>query len=411
MRMTWIVALVALVGAACGGSSNDATTAGGDDAGGGSSGGGPCQQCVAASDCASGEACVQLGGDTYCAATCSGSCDNGAACTAVTTFDGQSVQACVPADACGSGSSGGSSGGGSSGGVDVDGGSTPAGTVGASGGTLSRLLFAVVGDTRPPSYDDVSGYPTAIITKIFQDLESYNPRPPFVVATGDYQFASSGSSSTASQQFDLYLGARKNYSGVQFPAMGNHECTGATASNCGPGNANGTTANYNAFLGQMLAPIQQTKPYYAINVNGTDGSWTAKFVFVAANAWDSGQASWLTSTLAQKTTYTFVVRHESSETTGGPPGLAGSDAIISKNPYTLLIVGHSHTYSHHGSNAREVIIGNGGAPLSSSSKNYGFGLLSQRADGAIVVDMIDYQSLKADSSFHFVVKPDGTPTQ
>jgi hypothetical protein len=366
---------------------------------------------VGASDCASGEACVQLGGDTYCAATCSGSCDTGATCTGVTTFDGQSGQACVPAGECGAGGGSGSSSGGSSGGVDVDAGGAPSGTVGASGGTLSHLLFGVVGDTRPPSYDDLSGYPTTIITKIFQDIEAYNPKPPFVLATGDYQFSSSGNGSTAPQQLGLYLGARKNYSGVQFPAMGNHECTGATASNCGPGNANGTTANYDAFLSLMLGPIQQTKPYYAIDVNATDGSWTAKFVFVAANAWDSGQASWLTTTMAQKTTYTFVVRHESSETTGGPPGLSGSDAIISKNPYTLLIVGHSHTYSHYGSNEREVIIGNGGAPLSSSSKNYGFGVFSQRADGAIVVDMIDYQSLKADGSFHFAVKPDGTPTQ
>src|SRR5260370_625068 len=82
------------------------------------------------------------------------------------------------------------------------------------------------------SDDDVKGYPTAIITKIFQDIEAFSPKPPFVLATGDYQFASSGSSSTAAQQLGLYLGARKNYSGVQFPAMGNHECTGSTSSNC-----------------------------------------------------------------------------------------------------------------------------------------------------------------------------------
>ncbi len=42
--------------------------------------------------------------------------------------------------------------------------------VGVSGGTLSQLLFAVVGDTRPPTLDDVSGYPTSQITKIYQDI-------------------------------------------------------------------------------------------------------------------------------------------------------------------------------------------------------------------------------------------------
>src|SRR5580698_2680282 len=37
------------------------------------------------------------------------------------------------------------------------------GTVGADGGTLSRLLFAAVGDTRPATADDTGGYPTDII--------------------------------------------------------------------------------------------------------------------------------------------------------------------------------------------------------------------------------------------------------
>jgi hypothetical protein len=264
----------------------------------------------------------------------------------------------------------------------------------------------VVGDTRPPNTDDVSGYPTSTITKIYQDIETFNPRPPFVVATGDYQYSSTGSKSTASQQLGLYQTARQGYSGVEFPAMGNHECTGSTDSNCGTGNTSGITANYTAFMTTLLAPIQKTAPYYSVNVNATDNSWTSKFVIVAANAWDSTQQSWLTSTMAQPTTYTFVVRHESSETSGGPPGEAGSDAIISQYPYTLLIVGHSHTYEH--SNAREVVIGNGGAPLSGSGKDFGFGIFNQRSDGAIVVDMIDYQTLKADPSFHFVVTPTGT---
>jgi hypothetical protein len=190
--------------------------------------------------------------------------------------------------------------------------------------------------------------------------------------------------------------------------MGNHECTGATASNCGPNGQNGMTANYQAFMQKMLGPIQKTLPYYSVNVNASDGSWTSKFVLIAANAWDDTQASWLQQTMAQKTTYTFVVRHEPSNDNTAP-GVTPSDGIISQYPYTLFLNGHSHTYSHYSGN--QTVIGNGGAPLSGSGKNYGYGLFSQRADGAIVCDMIDYQSGQADSRYHFVVKADGTLTQ
>jgi hypothetical protein len=81
--------------------------------------------------------------------------------------------------------------------------------------------------------------------------------------------------------------------------------------------------------------------------------------------------------------------------------LVAASLIIASYPYTLEIVGHSHTYGHYTSPyPREVLIGNG------------FGVFKQRSDGAIVVvDMIDYQTLKADSYFHFVVTPTGTLTK
>jgi hypothetical protein len=280
------------------------------------------------------------------------------------------------------------------------------GTVGGSGGTLSRLYFTVVGDTRPANEDDTSGYPTAIIDQIYSDIAALNPPPPFSVSTGDYQF-SNPSGTQSSAQMSLYLAARSKFHGVFFPAMGNHECTGATASNCGAGNVNGLTTNYNNFISALLAPISQTSPYYAIDIGAQDGSWTSKFVFIAANAWDSGQSSWLSGVMAKATTYTFVIRHESTGTSG-PPGVSPSDTIINGFPYTLLIVGHTHTYEHK--STREVLFGNGGAPLTGSN-NYGYGLFSQRSDGAIVVDAIDYQSGTADSSFHFAVTPAGALTQ
>jgi hypothetical protein len=278
--------------------------------------------------------------------------------------------------------------------------------VGANGGTVSSLRFTVIGDTRPASVDDLAGYPTAVIDALYQDIAKLQPAALFSVSTGDYQF-STPYGNEASSQLNLYLAARAKFPGPFFPAMGNHECTGGTASNCGPGNTNGMTDNYNQFMAMMLGPIQKTKPYYSINIDASDGSWTSKFVFVAANAWDSGQDSWLQQTMAQKTTYTFVVRHESSYVTE-TPGVSPSDAIINASAYTLLIVGHSHTYEHRG--GKEVLFGNGGAPLS-GSLNYGYGVFSQRQDGAIVVDAMDYQTNQADPSFHFVVKPDGSPTQ
>jgi Calcineurin-like phosphoesterase len=341
-------------------------------------------------------------------------------------------------DGSGGGSSGGgSSGGGSSGSTSSGGGSSGSGsssggtgsssgcttntgpisgTVGNNGGAVSRLVFAVVGDTRPADEDETSEYPTAIITKIFQDIQAQSPHPVLVIGTGDYQFSSAGSDGTGAAQVQLYMTARASYTGPYFPAMGNHECgvsgsfTTSDNNDCGPGNPGGVTTNYNAFMNEMMAPISQTNPYYSINVNASDNSWTAKFVVTAANAWDTAQQTWMEGVMAQKTTYTFVVRHEPSDATPPlPTGVAGVDTILGQYPYTLLLTGHSHTYGHYSDAPQTVVIGNGGAPL--SSKDYGYGLFSQRCDGAIVADEYDYMTGATDSYFHFVITPAGTITQ
>ena len=279
-------------------------------------------------------------------------------------------------------------------------------TIGPTGGTESTLYFAVVGDTRPATEDDTAGYPTPIISAIFSDLAALSQPPPFAVSTGDYQYTNPYGPAGAAQ-LQLYLNARGAYSGMQFFALGNHECTGATTSNCGAGNADGITNNYIAFVTLLLGPIDKTSPYYSIEVDATDGSWTAKLVFVAANAWDDTQSSWLDEALTESTTYTFVVRHESASADTAP-GVNPSEAIMANHPYTLAIVGHSHEYEHGASHPREVIIGNGGAPLS-TSQNYGYALFMQRDDGAIQVDMFDYLSNTPDTSFRFAVYPDGSP--
>jgi hypothetical protein len=278
----------------------------------------------------------------------------------------------------------------------------PVGALGPDGGTLSRLLFACVGDTRPPSVNAVADYPADVVTRLYADIEGLEPRPPFVISTGDYMFASDRAAGQAAAQLGLYMKARAGYSGLFFPAMGNHECTGATISNCAPN----PTPNYLEFVARMLAPIEKALPYYVIGLDSVDGTWTAKVVFVAANAWSSSQQSWLEATLSLRTTYTFVVRHEPASE-GDAPGVSPSEAIMARHPYTLAIVGHDHTYGHYPDHPREVLIGNGGAPL--SSKDFGYGLFAQRADGAIVVDMVHWLTGQRDPAFHFVVAADGSP--
>jgi hypothetical protein len=293
----------------------------------------------------------------------------------------------------------------SSGGGPSSPGSGGGGTPAPSGGTtVSGLVFAVVGDTRPARPNDIAGYPKDIITKIYAGIAASSAKPSFVVGTGDYQF-SDAYGNQATEQLDIYLAARRQYSGPFYPVMGNHECTGATASNCGQGSANGVTNNYSAFLSKLLTPIEQTLPYYGLSFKAADGSWTAKFLFLAANAWSSAQGAWLEQAMTPQTTYTFVVRHEPGYDTQAP-GVAPSEAIMAKHPYTLALVGHTHTF-RKSYTKNEVIIGNGGAPITSGA-NYGWALFQRRSDGAIQCDMIDYESGQATPSLGFVVKADGT---
>lgn len=268
------------------------------------------------------------------------------------------------------------------------------------GGTLQSLRFAVVGDTRPATIDDTASYPTEIITRIFRDIGA--ERAAFAIATGDYMFARTGGPE-ATAQLDLYLRARATYGGILYPALGNHECTGPTASNCGGGAVDGTPTNYREFLQRMLAPLEIVLPYYTVRIEAADRSWTAKLVFVAANAWSRAQAEWLERELSQESTYTFVVRHEGNNATQAP-GVAPSREIIDRHPLTLLIAGHTHTFSH-ASEHKQMIVGIGGAPLS-GSVNYGYVIAERRQDGAVEFSAHDYATRAV---FHrFAVRPDGT---
>ncbi|MHB8637773.1 MAG: hypothetical protein ACYC96_15005 [Fimbriimonadaceae bacterium] len=268
------------------------------------------------------------------------------------------------------------------------------------GSELPTLSFAIVGDTRPANQDNVSGYPTAVITRIWQDVAAANP--PFAVTTGNYMFASpTHRPSTAGPQLDLYLAAQANFKGPVYHAMGNHECTGSSASNCGAGNADGLTANYEAFMSKLVRPGGRRRPYYVENFHGTHNQWTAKFVIVAGNAWDAAQAAWLNRVLAAPTTYTFIVRNPPTSDKMAPclaaTGAANADAIIARHPFTLLIVGHTSTYAYYPS-SKELIVGNGGAPLVGSG-DYGYVIARQQANGKLTFTEYDYSTNAAMSSF------------
>jgi hypothetical protein len=272
---------------------------------------------------------------------------------------------------------------------------------GPGGGLLTDLRFAVVGDTRPANLDDTANYPTPIVSAIWADVEAEVPHPLFAVSTGDYMFASTAGSQQG-PQLDAYLGARATFHGVAYAAMGNHECNGFTSSNCGPGGNDGEPANYLLFLSKLVAPIGELRPYYLERFAAWDGSWSAKFVFIAANAWNQTQSNWLEAALSEPSTYTFVIRHEPDD--ANAPGVDPSTTILAKHPLTLLIVGHTHTYRHTPA-LRQIIVGNGGAPLT-SSMNYGYVIVARNPDGTLEVTSRDYQTLAIVDQF--TVMLDGT---
>ncbi len=271
------------------------------------------------------------------------------------------------------------------------------GPVNANGGTMSLLHFGVAGDCRPPSDNDTSGYPTAIIQQVYQGLQGTGA--PFVIATGDYMFAINASAVSA--QLSLYESAEAMYSGYVFHCMGNHECDGQTASNC---------PNLNEYpnIVQFRAQLQADLPnvYHDFTVHTSLGD--AHFIMLAPNAWTPAQSSWFTSVLsAGSPTYTFVAMHEPPDAFGPPAGATEAESIMAGHAITLRLYGHTHEYSHQSPNI--LVQGNGGAPLRSPSGTYGFADVQQRSDGNIVVTEYNIGSPPMVAS-SFVMTPGGTVT-
>lgn len=273
----------------------------------------------------------------------------------------------------------------------------PPPAVGPGGGRVPSLVFAVIGDSRPPAPDDVAHYPTQIVSQIYREIDALSPRPQFVVSTGDYLFADARKplgQSLAPRQADAYFQASRAFHGQLFPSLGNHECGNRVSSNCCRGCSDGLTANYQAFLALLARlGLPHDAPYYAVRLASSDPSrpWIAKFVLVAPNAWDDAQARWLERTLAEPTTYTFIVRHEPDYDDDVCPGCGPSDAIIKRFPYTLILAGHEHTFRLVRP-SREIVLGLGGAPLSTPADRPGYLVCAQRPDGAIACQEHDMGS-------------------
>jgi hypothetical protein len=386
----WLLLLpISMVSLACSGATGLQNVNGDGGASGGSTGssGGACGcSTTCCSEQASATSTSQAGGltcpdGTYCYGSYYCGLVPAAGCTATDPCSGKGGTY-TPCNGSSSSSSGGSRSG-------------PSGSVGPGGGSVSSLVFGVVGDTRPQTEGDTAGYPTQLITEIFANVQASSPWPQFMIGTGDYAFCSGAD---CAAQTANYITAASQYTGQIFLAMGNHECNGSTDSNCGPNGTDGITPNYSNFqslLGTFgvnstnQPTLANQEAYYEVDVASSDSTnpWTAKFVLIAANAWDSGQSSWLTSVMQKQTTYTFVVRHESYQDDGeaksDKPGDDGaSDTIIDSYPYTMLFVGHSHEYRQDvsGNGEVELIVGNGGAETSGPA---GYVICSQIAGGNI----------------------------
>jgi hypothetical protein len=270
---------------------------------------------------------------------------------------------------------------------------------GPDGGVLSDLYFAVLGDTRPPTPNDTTGYPTVIIHSIYTDIASLVPRPTFALATGDFMNTTTNDAGAvaASAQMRQYLTAKGAFDGgIVFPVMGNHECDGSDQGNCIDGGA--STPQYDQFMGSLVAPLGFSTPYYEVPISAADGSWNAKLVVLACNAWEAGQRSWAQAALARPTTYTFLVVHEPDNGTPAAPCVADVVSLLNLNPGTFLINGHVHDLTY---TAGRLTVGNGGAPLGALGTFYGYATIRRENDGGLQILAYDQSTNLVVGSFQY----------
>src|SRR5579883_2454239 len=191
----------------------------------------------------------------------------------------------------------------------------PQGTIDpmGGGGTVNLLAFTVFGDVRPALPDFDNQYPAMTIASIMKQMATLSPE--FAVGTGDYMFVEALPSS-ATNQLKMLLAAEANFPKPIFHALGNHECNSFSDLNCPNLNE---TPNITVYMSTML-PWTKV-PWYSFLVHTALGD--AKFLFVAANAWNDQQAAWLKQALSIPTRYTFVIRHQPTPDAGQPSSVMG----------------------------------------------------------------------------------------
>ncbi len=273
------------------------------------------------------------------------------------------------------------------------------GSVGPSGGKVSRLFFAMNGDTRGTDCNMDQEYPTQVINQIYDQMNA--AKVEFAVDLGDHMFVcQNGTQNMADTQMGYYVAATKHLAGkTTFLTLGNHDCVSMTNPNyCAVGGFE--TVNFRAFM-NALAPIS-SKPYYSVDIQTDAG--LARFVFIADNAWSQAQKTWLEQTLGdadKNAKYTIVVRHHPLDNTD-MPDFQTISGIVKAHKYTLHLTGHTHEFRQdhwNDGSGRTFIIGNGGAPLAQNFTWYGYATVEQVANGNLVLTAYDAMTNNPMGSF------------
>ena len=274
------------------------------------------------------------------------------------------------------------------------GGPSPASTS-PSSATRARRTRTTPRPTRPQ-----------IIDAIFTDVAALSPMPSFVVSTGDYQFASTTGSRAGAAARPLRRGRGAKYPGALFPAMGNHECTGADRLEL---RYRQRGRHHHELHDVPVEAPRAHRPDLAVLRHQHQRLRRLVDREVRLHRRERlgrrarRRGSTRRSASPRPTRSSFATRRPTRPRRRGSPR---REAIIAKHPYTLEHRRATRTRTGT-SRPKEVLFGNGGAPLSGSG-NYGYGIFSQQSDGTIAVDAIDYATGLADGTFHFAVKADGT---
>ena len=281
------------------------------------------------------------------------------------------------------------------------------GTLNGGGGTVSRLFFHRRRHA-PAERGRHVRLPDAIITR--------STRTSRALSRGRRSRSRRGTTSSRTRperrraaQLDLYTARVRSYSDRAFPAMGNHECTGVhrrrTAARATP---TASRTNFTASCSTMLAPIGQT------NAELRDRHQRVRL----ARGRRSSSSSPATPGIRPRPTGSTArcrarrrTRSSCATSRRAPtprPALVPPRVIMAKYPYTLVLRRpHAHLPAvgpergHHRQRRRAA---------------HRWRRLRLRPDQPaagrlIAVDVIDYSTGLADASFHFAVKPEGSPAQ